>query len=666
MRSDGSLRPSLGWTLLALLAAYAPQVTLKPAWITGLLILCTALRWWAEVNRSRLINTWVRTIVGLVCFLAVMQTYGSLNGVGPGSALLGVMAALKVLETKTRRDQFVLLFIALFFVLASFLTEQYLWSAPYLLFSASLTFTAWLAVSRRGRPKAKRWYVRQTMLHMGMCLPVLLAMWVLFPRVPGPFWAIPTSSGGGSTGLSSSISPGDISKLSESQELAFRVEFDGLPPARDQLYWRAIVMQRFNGRTWSADDPTYNPAQDTSVVARGQESRYTVTMEPTRQRWLFALDMPSDWQGRGIYRTRQQTLQRQRTIDERIKYEATSFLDYAADRNLSSRSRLFYTALPPSGNERTLAFVAQLRQRYADNDRLVQAVLDHFTNESFFYTLSPPALGRDSVDEFLFDSRRGFCEHYASSFAFMMRAAGIPARLVAGYQGGETNPLGDYLIVRQSDAHAWTEVWLDGRGWVRVDPTAAVAPGRIEQNLDSALREIGERQPGALELPIIERMQLAWDLVNARWNEWVLGYGPETQRELMERLGIGDVDWRDLTIMLAAFMVGIMASVTTYLWIIHQPPRPDKHLRMLRRAQARVGVPARVGETPTQWANRVTSTYPAVGLSVKRFTHAFLQARYASDTNAATNLPNLLKQIRWQAGDRWRSRRARRRHSNSR
>ncbi len=661
MRSTGELKKPLSWTLLALLISYLPHLLNKPIWISALLLLCMSIRWWAEQSKGPLVNAWVRTPIGLICFVAVLQTYNGLNGVAPGSALLAVMAALKVLETRTQRDQFVLLFISLFMVLAGFLVEQYLWSGPYLLISVSVIVTAWLAVGRRGKPLSDGWYLRQMRRHMLLSIPVLIAMWVLFPRVPGPFWAIPTESGKANTGLSKTMSPGDISQLSESDAVAFRATFEGIPPAKDQLYWRAIVMGRFDGRSWASDDPVHNRTRDESVTARGQEARYNVRMEATNQRWLFALDMPSDWTGRGgLYRSPVQTLQRQQPVEERIEYTVTSFLDYRADPELLPRKKRFYTHLPEGSNPRARAFAEQLRKTYPDQRDYAQAVLNYFTEQPYYYTLSPPALGREAVDEFLFDTQRGFCEHYASSYAFLMRAGGIPARIVAGYQGGESNPFADYLIVRQSDAHAWTEIWLPQRGWVRVDPTAAVAPQRIEQNLDSALRELGERSDSLFELAMLERMKLAWDMVNARWNEWVLGYGPETQRELLEKLGLQDVGWQDMIIMLAIVLVGIMTVVTGYLWIAHQPPRPDYYQALFRRAQRRTGILAHRGETATGWAHRVGREQPENSLAARRFARHYLRARYAGNTTARRRLPLTLFGIR----GRWRSRFRRIAHSN--
>lgn len=630
-----------------MLVAFVPQFGTQPVWISALLVLCVALRWWSECNRGFLVNAWIRTPLALVCFFAVFQSYQTVNGVEAGSALLSVMAALKVLETRKQRDLFVLLFIALFLVLAGFLVDQYLWSAPYLVIASASVTTAWLAAARRGSARSRSWYLKHMRRHLLLASPILLAMWILFPRVPGPFWAIPTSSNESVTGLSDKISPGDISRLSKSEAVAFRVYFNGATPARDKLYWRAITMSKFDGRSWAADKPARRTSPAESVIPQVKRpTRYTVTMEPTNQHWLFALDMPTRWQGRDIYRTREQTLERERPVEKRLPYQVASHLEYVADLQLSSYARRRNIDLPAQGNVRARALGQTLRQQYDDDLALVNAMLTRFSTEPFYYTLEPPALGRDAIDEFLFDTRRGFCEHYASSFAFVMRAAGIPTRVVTGYQGGERNPLADHLTVRQSDAHAWTEVWLPERGWSRVDPTAAVAPGRIEQNLEGALLQSGERSLSTFDFQFVERARLAWDMINARWNEWVLGYGPETQRRFMESLGLSDPNWRDLTIMLAIVLIGIMGTVTVYLWLIHQPARPDGLQRLFLRAQARLGVPAYRGETPTTWASRVSEIQPEDGLAARRFARDFLQARYADNSSAAARLSTSLRRMR--------------------
>ncbi|MEO0573849.1 MAG: DUF3488 and transglutaminase-like domain-containing protein [Pseudomonadota bacterium] len=656
MHSDGRLRHTLAWTIPALLVAYAPQVLTKPIWITVLIVGCALVRWLGEVRRARLTPGWVRTPIGVLCFIGVLQTYGSINGVAPGSALLCVMAALKLLETRSQRDQFVVLFICLFLILATFLDEQHLWSIVYLISSYTLAMAAWMAVSRQGAPRPRRWYLREAIKTVSFALPVLLAMWILFPRVPGPFWAIPTQTGSANTGLSSTMSPGDISSLSESQAVAFRVRFDSFPPSRQQLYWRAIIMQRFDGRSWSADEPRFTQARKDTITRRGNRADYTITMEPTNQHWLYALDMPVSWSGKGIYATGGQTLQRRKPVDDLFEYSVRSVVQYRANATLPRRSQGIYKQLPPDSNPEARAFAERESALAGSPEAFAARVLEYFTEEPFFYTLSPPALGRESVDEFLFSTRRGFCEHYASAFAFLMRAAGIPARVVAGYQGGTLNSLSDYWIVRQSDAHAWTEIWVAGKGWIRVDPTAAVAPERIERNLDSALRQIGERSPGNFTVPLVERMQLAWDMANARWDEWVLGFGPENQKNLMERLGLKDAGWKDLTAIMAIVLVSLMTTLSLWLWYRHLPPRRDKAYRSYLKLQRKLGLPGFTGEAPLAYAKRAAEQFPDDAQRIHQITHDYLYWRYAGQQQRSKRVVATLGNIGWKLNRRWRRR----------
>ncbi|MEL7298613.1 MAG: DUF3488 and transglutaminase-like domain-containing protein, partial [Pseudomonadota bacterium] len=501
-------------------------------------------------------------------------------------------------------------------------------------------------VAREGTPRPASWYLRQAGLGFGLATPLLAAMWILFPRVPGPFWAIPTQSGNANTGLSSTMSPGDISALSESNAVAFRVKFNGEAPSQGNLYWRAIVMQRFDGRSWSADEPTFSSSARLQIEPNGAPTRYRITMEPTQQRWLFALDMPTQWRKDGVYMSGYHTLERRRPVDERLSYTVTSHTEAATALQLRSSAQDWYTRLPSGGNADARALAAQLRAASSSNSDYVNRVLRYFREQPFYYTLTPPALGRNSVDEFLFRTRRGFCEHYASSFTFMMRAAGIPARIVAGYQGGERNPLSDHWTVRQSDAHAWSEVWLAGRGWTRIDPTAAVAPSRIEQNLESALREFGEFEAGAFELPFMERLQLTWDMINAKWNEWVLGFGPETQRNFFEWLGLSDPDWRDLVIILAILLVSIMGGITLWLAWMHRTPKPDAALAQFQRLQRRLRLPALTGETPTDYATRAIAANPAQQREIEAVIWHYLRARYGDDARARGRLSALLNSVK--------------------
>jgi protein-glutamine gamma-glutamyltransferase len=632
--TDGSLLASLPWTLAALAVALAPHVPYLPLWITGASIFCGAWRYLIERRRRPLPSPWLRAALALVGFLGVLSAYSSISGVGPGSALLAIMASLKLLETRQRRDQFVLLFISIFLVMSSLLREQYLWSLPYLLAAVLFIMTAWLRTSATPEESARD-SIRSGARLVMYAAPVAIAMWIFFPRIATPFWAVPIDTGSGVTGLSETMSPGDISKLSQSDAVAFRVTFaDDVPPPEDR-YWRGIVLTHFNGRSWTGGEPLFGGSGG-DVQYFGDPVRYRITLEPTRQQWVFALDMPYGWDLPRTQLVQNQQLARIRPIDQRVAYNAISYARYRSGQSLPVPFRDWYLYVPEGSNPHTVEFARDLRRRAGSDKAYIEALLRRFHDEPYFYTLEPPPLGNHPVDRFLFDTRRGYCEHYASAFAVLMRAAGIPARIVLGYQGGELNPLGDYMIVRQSDAHAWTEVWLDDSGWSRVDPTAAIAPERVEvggddTGLGAADTLWGLSAPSALW----HRLGLTIDAINAAWNDWILGYGPDKQNRFMRWLGMEDPGWRQMLLTLVACVIGLIAGVSLLLTLRYRPPRKDPAARLYRRFVARTRLAPRVGETPANFATRAAGASQIPAATIDRITAAYLDARYGPASQGA-------------------------------
>jgi len=629
--TDGSLLTSLPWTLAALAFAFAPHVPFVPAWITGAIVACAAWRYVIEKRRRMLPATWVRAMLALVCFLGVLATYSSISGVGPGSALLAIMAALKLLETRKRRDQYVLLFLSIFLVMSTLLREQYLWSLPYMALSMLVVFTAWLRLESH-HAKGARGSIATAARLMAYAAPLAIAMWIFFPRISTPFWAVPIDTSRASSGLSDSMSPGDISSLSMSDEVAFRVVFDGDAPAMRDRYWRGLVLTRFNGRTWTGREPSISAEARAQISVTGEPVSYRVTLEPTRQQWLFALDMPVSWSLPQTFMGPQQQLARVTPIDQRTVYDAVSHTEYRVATALPRLYRDWYSDLPEGSNPRTAQLAADMRAAAGSDREFVDRVLRMFNEEPFFYTLEPPPLGSDPVDRFLFDTRRGFCEHYASAFSVLLRSAGIPTRIVLGYQGGEINPLGGHLIVRQSDAHAWTEVWLDGLGWYRVDPTAAVAPERIELGTrEAALDGVGADWGFVPGSEWLYQMTLTWDAINARWNEWILGYGPENQNRFMQWLGMDFPDWRKMLLTLVGIVIALIMLVSAFLMLRYRPPPRDPASILYNRFVRRTGIAPRTGETALAFAARVRASQTLAPALVDDVTDAYLEARYGPD-----------------------------------
>lgn len=638
--TDGSLLASLPWTLAALAFAILPHVQFLPIWATVAFLACAAWRWQVERKRWRLPPAWLRIALSLLFFIGVLASYNTISGVGPGSALLTVMAALKLLETTRRRDQFVLLFISIFLIMSCLLREQYLWSLPYLIAGVILTMTAWLRMSS-GSDVGVAESFRTGIRLIAYAAPLTIAMWIFFPRIATPFWAVPIDTSTAASGLSDNMSPGDISSLSASNAVAFRVKFDGIVPPQHQLYWRGLVLYRFNGRSWTGrNDPSPASGGEREIEYLGDPVRYQVTMEPTRQQWVFALDIPYEWDIDNTHMGLQQQLARVQPIDQRVAYQAVSYPRFRLNSQLSQWARDSYTQLPANGNRRTRELARQMRDAAADDEEFITNVLDKFNKEEFYYTLDPPLLGNNPVDRFLFDTRRGFCEHYASAFAVMMRAVGIPSRVVLGYQGGEMNPMGDYMIVRQADAHAWTEVWLPGRGWYRVDPTGAVAPERIESGRSAAMFE-GIAESWGLIAPAqwLYQLQLTWDVLNAKWNDWILGYGPDKQLSFMQWLGMEKPDWRRMMLTLIGIVVLLLGAISLLLLLRYRPPPKDTAAVLYRKFTERAGVPPTRGETPLSYALRLGRERQAMAHDARSITAQYLDARYGPpDLFAIENL----------------------------
>lgn len=633
--TDGSLLASLPWTLGALTISLVPHVPFLPIWITAAFLGCAGWRYVIERRRRTLPSRWLRAGLALACFLGVLATYSSISGVGPGSALLAVMAALKLLETRKRRDQFVLLFLSIFLVMSSLLREQYLWSVPYMALSLLVIMTAWLRMSAGESQSARQSFTTGGRLLL-YAVPLAIVMWVFFPRLSSPFWAVPIDTSQASSGLSDTMSPGDITSLSMSNEVAFRVAFEGEIPAPRDRYWRGLVLTRFNGRTWSGREPSISRSALDQIEVAGEPVNYEITLEPTRQQWVFALDMPTSWSLRRSFMGPQQQLARMTPIDQRIAYRVTSHTEFRVGTELSELYRNWYSDLPDDSNPRTLELARQMHATAGSDRDYVDAVLRKLNREEFYYTLEPPPLGRDPVDRFLFETRRGFCEHYASAFSVLMRSVGIPARVVLGYQGGEINPMGGHLIVRQSDAHAWTEIWLDGLGWRRIDPTAAVAPERIDIGAsDAAFDAVGQSWGLTAPSRLVHQLKLTWDAMNAKWNEWILGYGPDTQNSFMKWLGMDDPSWRKMMLTLVGLVIGLILLISLLLMLRYRPPRKDEPARLYWRFVKKTGLTPRTGETAHAFAQRVLKSHAAPGKTVGEITSAYMDARYGDGDEIA-------------------------------
>ena len=549
--------------------------------------------------------------------LAIRLHYGYFVGRDPCVAFLFLLVAAKFAELRRRSDATFLMCLAAFLLLT-----QYFYSQTIL--AALVTVPAVLALGNalivlrdpaRAAPLAERLRLTGKLLLQGA--PVAAILFVAFPRLPGPLWSLP-EDGRATTGLSDSMAPGSIGELSRSDAVAFRVEFDGAVPPPAERYWRGPVLDRFDGRRWSAGGARSSVRP---VPGDGPTVDYAVMLQPHGRRWLFALERPaglprgSDAPGARARplatMTEDGRLLAPEPVTQVIRYRASSSLSAALD---PGREPAAHQSALAGRNPRTVALARELRAAHADDAALADALLRRFNVEPYRYTLSPELLGDAPVDEFLFDTREGFCEHYASAFTVALRAAGVPARVVTGYLGGEMN--GDYMIVRQSDAHAWAEAWIDG-AWRRYDPTGAVAPSRVESGLAAALPESGEVPAMARLAPGWMRgARLRWDRVNHAWQRLVVDFDDDSQSELLERLGL---DRPALWQLVAGVLVvlGLWCA-----WLLGNPlgrlrrgrggPRRPEDLawRRLERRLARRGIVRGVAEAPAAWLARAARSDP--------------------------------------------------------
>jgi transglutaminase-like putative cysteine protease len=619
----------LAWTMAGLVAALGPHLLRMQAWVSAFVIGACAWRLLAERRGWRMPPAFLRALIAGAVTVGVAIGYSTITGLDGGTALLALMSALKLLETRAARDHTILIFIGWFLCLAAFLYAQDVMTAAWVLATVWLLAAALLRVSRRvaGGPAPRPFLATgRTLLKAA---PVAMVLFFFFPRLEGSFWGAPSSERG-LTGLTDEMSPGDISDLTQNDVVAFRVRFAGAPPPPALRYWRGPVLSQFDGYTWSRGEVQALPRA--RIGNRGVPVDYTVTLEPTGQQMLFALDMVDDWTPGLAFRAWDFGLRTRHPVNAVIQYDARSYPEYIAARELAQSVRNVSLRLPRDRNPRAAELARSLHARAGSDAAYVQAVLTMFSEQAFYYTLTPPGLARDSVDDFLFNTRQGFCGHFASAFTNLMRAAGIPARVVAGYQGGDWNPLGGYMIVRQSHAHAWSEVWMPGFGWQRVDPTAAVAPERVERGLEATFAG-AELLPGAFarDSPLLWQARMFWDSLNARWNDWLVRFDRATQEDMLVSMGFDDPDWRAFATTLGIGLLLAMGLLVAWLALEFRPRRADPAAAAYRRFTARLarrGIENHVGEAPRDYARRVRRLRPDLGLAALSITEAYLRLRY--------------------------------------
>lgn len=647
MKGPALTRTQFNLTAASVTAAVLPHLLRMP-WLFSLPIaLLLAGRWLQRRRGGTRIPAWIKLPLILLFPIFIIVHYGNIFGRDPGSVLACSMLALKLVETETRRDARAAICFASFVLMSALLFDSGL-VFTLLLFAALTLFLATLRALESASPDAdpphlwrnSRQHLLRGAIALASALPLALCVFVFLPRLGSPLWGAPSDSDA-RTGLGDRMAPGSISQLLIDDSPAFRVDFDGPLPTRSQLYWRGPVLWQFDGSAWTRPERFASRRGDSDLETFGSTISYEVSLEPTQRRWLLALDMPVAAPENAV-RGADMSLVSRTHVDKLHRYRVTSAARYRLDPALDAAHRYLALRLPEGFDPRARELAQSWRTQFHDDDGVIRAALAMF-HKDFFYTLNAPLLGRDSVDDFLFDTRRGFCEHYASSFTFLMRAAGIPARVVTGYQGGYFNTTGDYLVVRQSDAHAWSEVWLAGRGWVRVDPTSAVSPQRVE---------VGARAAAGASAPWyqaawLQSMRNHLDLVNRFWNTTIVQFDALRQRSMLAPFGIDDAGYSQL--------VGILIGLSTLLlalfaWWVMRTPRErrdplDAAYARLCSKLARVGAIRSPNEGPQTFSRRVAQMQVG-SAALQDVFGRYVDLRYASNSPGAIAIQAFSEAVR--------------------
>lgn len=632
------------FVLLVVSWVLMPQITQLQAWCSTLAGGLLVWRGYLALQGRALPGRW--WLVGLLALTvgATLLTYRTLVGREPGVSLVVVLLALKTLEMRARRDAFVVFFLGFFGVLTQFFHSQSLATAAYMLIALLGLLTALVHAHLPGSSTPLRTAALTACRLAALGAPMMALLFTLFPRV-APLWGVDDAVASARSGLSETVSVGSMAELALDDSIALRLRFDGPQPQSDALYFRGPVLSQFDGRQWRPLENTRTPQRSETLQVKGVPLRYELTLEPSAHPWLLVLDATPEppvapdlqatptadlqWKGKAAAHTLR-------------RYQAQSYLQFQYGPQAWTSELRTYTALPSDSNPRTLEWAAQLKAdpvlALADASALSARVLDRLRNGTYRYTLSPGLYGEHTADEFWFDRKAGFCEHIASAYVVVMRALGVPARLVTGYQGAQRNAVDGYWTVRQSDAHAWAEIWQAGLGWVRVDPTAAVSPWRIGETTrlagprTAAAQLLGTVGPG-----LWTAARAAWEAANNGWNQWVLTYGQSTQFELLKRLGFTSPTWADLGYLLAGLTVflgvvgALWAGASGRLW-----QRQDPWNKLLWRAHRRlnqVGLALPIHATPRQIALQAERQFGQAAAPICDWLLELEHCRYSSNAD---------------------------------
>lgn len=626
--------PQLLWLIAGISLAVIPHIVRIPMWIPFVFSFLVLWRLFASAKKTvATASPLFKLVIAIAITIGVFLSYGTLTGRDAGVSLLILLAGIKLIELREERDYYICVFITLLLVLTNFFYSQTIIIAGYMAFTMLIIVGTLISLNDANHKLATLDRFRVAGIFLLQAIPLMLLLFIFFPRIPGPLWGLPKDAYSAKTGINDEMSPGSINQLAFTNDVAFRVEFDGAIPEKSRLYWRGPVLTYTDGFKWVPERPRRLTGR---VWLDSNNFRYTITLEPTDKNWLYGLEMPASVPDDSFF-SHDMQIRTRVPVRSRTRYQLSSFTDYRLyatdEEELASALQL-----PPGYHSKTVSLGRSWRNQGMTSEELIRNALQFFNREEFYYTLTPPLLLDDPIDQFLFDTRRGFCEHYAASFVILMRAAGIPARVVTGYQGGSINPVGNYLIVRQRDAHAWTEVWLgEQAGWVRVDPTSAVAPARVNIGIESALPESLFQIPLGLQNNDMARdmwirFTNTWDAINNRWNQWVLGYDEKRQFLMLERIGLGKFGYQGLIIILSVLLLPCLIFIT--FSILKQARQhkdvASKQYQVFLSKLARCGIHHNASEGPLTFSRRACRQRYDLSDTIREITSTYIDVRYQS------------------------------------
>ena len=637
----------------------APQTAHLPLWCSLLAAGLLAARLHLALRGEALPGRWWLAALIATALATTYSSYGTWVGREAGSALIALLLALKTLELRSQRDAFVLFFLGFFSLLTAFFSSQSMLTA----IAAALGVMGLLTALVRAHMPVGKPPWRPALAVAGKLVllgsPTMLVLFLLFPRV-APLWAVGADALQARSGLSGTLKMGTIADLALDDSIALRLRFTNAPPARQDLYFRGPVLSQFDGEEWTPAAPRLSPEAPvhTGFVTHGEPIAYEITLEPHHQRWLLAIDASADAPVvAGHIASQSADLQWQslEPINSPVRYQAHSHLQFQYGAQESLLQLQPYTALPPGSNPRTVQWAGDLLRepglRNASATALSDRVLAHLRKGPYRYTLSPGIYGADAADVFWFDRQAGFCEHIAAAYVVVMRAMRVPARIVTGYQGATPNPLDGYWTVRQSDAHAWAEIWQAGVGWQRVDPTAAISPWRVDQTRRlSAPRSALAGALANVSPQALESLRAAWEAINNGWTQWVLNYNQNQQWDLLRQLGLSSPNWQDL-VSLLSMLAGATALVGVG-WSQWRRRHQDSWGRLQMRVRQRLtrqGLPIALHQSPRQMAAMLEAHYGPQAVPACQWLLRLEHARYgrAPDAHPLDVLLRQWKRLQW-------------------